>query len=320
MGLDNQVNDDLRLRATYSSDIRAPTLSDLYAAPGLTTGQFFNNNTKQSQSLSTPTQGNPNLQPEQANTFTTGVVYTPGWLNGFQGSVDYYSIHLHNGIQTTTAQQQVDNCQLYNIAASCALIVTNPTSGLLVSVTVSPINVANTQMDGFDSELSYTFPGDMIWDRLDGNFRVRAVGTYVNAITSTSTTGVVSNQVMQITNSGAGVTGSTPKWIWVVNTSYSTDKWNFQLDYRYSGALRFNNTYVEGVDINTNHIASRYYFNTTVEYQILENWKVFARVANLFNVAPPINPSSGNIVPTTSLSQIYERIGRQYYVGARFNF
>ena len=320
IGLNNQVNDDVRLRGIYSSDIRAPTLSDLYAAPGTTSGQFYNNNNKQTQTLSTPTMGNPNLLPEQANTFVVGVVYSPAWLAGFQGSLDYYRIHLHNGIQTTTAQQQVDNCQLYNIAASCALIVTNPTTGLLTSVTVSPINVANTQMDGIDTELSYSFPGNMIWDRLDGNFRLRAVSTYVNAITSTSAAGVTTNQVMQVTNSGAGVTGSIPKWAGIINASYSTEKWNFQLDYRYTGALRFNNAYVQGVNIDTNHVASRYYFNTTVEYQILDNWKVFARVANLFNVAPPVNPSSGNIVTTTSLSQTYERIGRQYYVGARFNF
>jgi outer membrane receptor protein involved in Fe transport len=106
----------------------------------------------------------------------------------------------------------------------------------------------------------------------------------------------------------------------VASINYSTDKWNFNLDYRYTGALRYNNIFVQGVDIDNNHIGSRYYFNTTVEYQLLENWKLFARVANLFNVSPPVSASNGLIVPTTTTSQAYDRIGRQYYAGVRFNF
>lgn len=319
IGLDNQIDDEIRLRGTYSSDIRAPTLNDLYAAAGTNQGQFFNNNTKSTQTLITATGGNPNLLPEQANTFTTGVVYSPAWLGGFTGSLDYYSIHLHNGIQTTTAQQQVDNCQLYHIAAACALITQNA-AGLITNVFVTSYNVANTQMDGFDTELTYGFAGGDIWDGLNGNFRLRAVGTYVNAITSTNTNGVVSNQVMQTLSTGAGVTSSIPKWLWVASINYSTEKWNFLLDFRYVGALRFSNTFREGVEIDNNHIASRYYFNTSVEYQFLDNWKAFFRVANLFNVTPPINPSNNLIVPTTSVSQEFDRIGRQYYVGLRFNY
>ncbi len=35
IGLDWHVNDDIRFRGTTSVDIRAPTLNDLYSAPGL---------------------------------------------------------------------------------------------------------------------------------------------------------------------------------------------------------------------------------------------------------------------------------------------
>ena len=318
IGLDNQVNDDLRMRATYSSDIRAPTLNDLYAAAGTNQGQFFNDDTKQTQTLITATGGNPNLLPAQADTFTGGVVYSPGWLEGFTGSSDYYTIHLHDGIQTTTAQQQVDNCQLYHIASACALITTNA-AGLITNIFVTSYNVANTQYDGVNSELSYNFPGNMIWDRLDGNFRVRALGTYVDAILTPARLALCATRLCKLCT-GAGVTAGIPKWTWVVNTSYATDKWNFEVDYRYTGALRVSNTYVQGVDIDNNHIGSRYYFNTSVEYQFLDNWKVFARVANVFNVTPPVNPSNNLIVPTTSVSQEYDRIGRQYYAGLRFNF
>ena len=54
--------------------------------------------------------------------------------------------------------------------------------------------------------------------------------------------------------------------------------------------------------------------------EIHEDWKVSAASNNIFNVEPPVNPSNNLIVPTTSVSQNYDRIGRTYNVGVRFNF
>ncbi len=319
VGLSNQVNDDLRARAAYSRDIRAPTLNDLYAAGGSNVAQFFNSRTGQTQTLATITGGNPDLLPETANTLTAGVVYSPGFLTGFSAAVDYYNIKLKDGIQTTTAQQQVDNCFGSNIQEACRLITTNA-SGLITSIFVQPYNVAQVNMEGVDIEFNYRLPGDAIWDQLPGNFRFRAVATYVSKITTTSATGVVTSVAGQSANGGGGVSGSIPKIVVVANLGYTTDKWEAQLSYRYVDSLKFNNTYVEGRDIDNNHIPWRQYFNTSLQYNIDDNWEVFGRVGNIFNQAPPVNPSNNLIVPTTSVSQAYDRIGRVWNVGVRFEY
>ncbi len=112
--------------------------------------------------------------------------------------------------------------------------------------------------------------------------------------------------------------GVVPKWVGIINASYTTDLWTVEVHWRYTGALRFSNTYVTGVDIDQNNIASRYYFNVSGEYQVFDNWRLYARVANLFNVSPPINPSNNLILPMSAQAQSYDRIGRDYSVGIRF--
>ena len=39
--------------------------------------------------------GNPNIKPEQAESDTLGIVYTPSYLEGFDLSLDYYSCLLY---------------------------------------------------------------------------------------------------------------------------------------------------------------------------------------------------------------------------------
>ncbi len=319
IGLSNQVNDSLRARIAYSRDIRAPTLNDLAAASGSSSGQFFNNRTGQTQTLTTTTGGNPDLQPEKANTLTAGVVYSPEFIPGFTAVLDYYNITVKDGIQTTTAQQFVDSCQIFNIQEACALITFN-SAGLVTAISVKPLNVASLKMDGIDAEMTYRFPGDALWDKLTGNFRLRAVATYVNKITSTTVGGVTVDSLGQYQTAGAGISGSIPQIVLVGNLGYSTDKWNFQVDYRYTDKLVFNNTYVEGRDIDNNNIPGRQYFNASLQYNIDDHWEVFGRVANIFNRAPPVNPTNNLIVPTTSSSQTFDRVGRAWNVGVRFEY
>jgi iron complex outermembrane recepter protein len=318
LGLNDSVNDEIRIRATYSSDIRAPVLSELYAAPSNGVAQVFNDLNASTQTVSTITAGNPNLTPEQASTFTGGVVYSPAWLPGFTTSIDYYVIHIHNGIQTTTDQQQVDNCYLYHVTSACSLITTNA-SGNITSIYVEPYNVGLEQQNGIDFEIDYSLPGSSIWDYFDGNFGFRTIATYTGQITS---------ELDGVTTQADGQAANLPKWAVVANANYTTDKWMFELDYRYTGAVVFNNTYVQGVvnpptgvtSISNNDIASRYYFNTLVQYQLLDHWKIFAAVDNVFNVSPPVDPSNNLIEPETLVSQYYDRVGRDYHVGFRFNF
>ena len=92
VGFNWNVVDSLRFRGTTSIDIRAPTLNDLFQPATLTQNVFngdlhipiANTNPQQFASYTTTfsTQGNPNLVPEVARTYTVGAVLTPASISG----------------------------------------------------------------------------------------------------------------------------------------------------------------------------------------------------------------------------------------------
>lgn len=85
--------------------------------------------------------GNLNLVPEKANTYTTGVVFTPGSIGSFADnftiSVDYYNISLTDAISTTSGDivfarcfnQTGDNPSFDPANSNCQQIIRNPSTG-----------------------------------------------------------------------------------------------------------------------------------------------------------------------------------------------
>src|SRR5581483_9253924 len=82
----------LRLRAVLSHDVRAPNLSELFAAPVSTTIPSFNNPFTNSSILIIQNQiGNTALKPESARNLEVGLVFSkPEFLPGFSASIHYY--------------------------------------------------------------------------------------------------------------------------------------------------------------------------------------------------------------------------------------
>ncbi|CAN5266429.1 TonB-dependent receptor [soil metagenome] len=166
-GLDWSVNDLVRFRGTVSRDIRAPTLDDLYRP--LTGGvqAYFDNHTNTNGTVYNYTQGNPNLEPEVARTYTVGAVFTPNdLLPGFTASLDWYKIKLKNAIgqiagSNTSIQSlcEVSNgtsqyCSLYQrpFAFSNTTSANYPTK-----LFTQNLNTALTEIEGVDFEANYRF-------------------------------------------------------------------------------------------------------------------------------------------------------------------
>ena len=103
-GFNWNVVDSLRLRGTTSIDIRAPTLNDLFQPATILENVFTDlhvnlpDGTHYAGTTAFSSQGNPNLVPEVARTYTVGAVWTPGFISGLTMSLDYYRIHLANAI------------------------------------------------------------------------------------------------------------------------------------------------------------------------------------------------------------------------------
>src|SRR5678815_791141 len=54
--------------------------------------------------------GNPDLQPEDADTLTGGIIYKPSFVPGLELSIDYYKISISGAIATVGSAQTVQRC------------------------------------------------------------------------------------------------------------------------------------------------------------------------------------------------------------------
>ena len=76
--------ESVRVRTTLSRDIRAPSLFELFAAQQNVSQSFSDPLTQRNYGIQLVSGGNANLEPEDAKTFTAGVVLTPTFASGPQ--------------------------------------------------------------------------------------------------------------------------------------------------------------------------------------------------------------------------------------------
>jgi iron complex outermembrane recepter protein len=127
--------------------------------------------------------GNPNLQPEEADTLTLGVILQPRFIPGLAITVDRFDIEVKNVIGTSTFASVFDNC-FGGDAAACALINRAPGTGSLWLgqsgfVILTNQNFADSALEtkGWDFQGSYS-------RRLGGLGTVNAsfVGTLLDSV------------------------------------------------------------------------------------------------------------------------------------------
>ncbi|HYV34989.1 MAG TPA: TonB-dependent receptor, partial [Gemmataceae bacterium] len=122
LGLTSQLNDDIKVRATLSNDIRAPGIGELYSSVLISTqqtsyppgGPVFN--------VHQGSGGYPFLVPEQAETISGGIVLQPHWIENLSMSFDWYSITLHKGIFQYNQTQIFDQCANKHVASFCSVV------------------------------------------------------------------------------------------------------------------------------------------------------------------------------------------------------
>lgn len=101
--------------------------------------------------------GNPALKPEEAETLTVGLVYTPSFVENLSFTFDYYDIVLEDAISSKGVQTTLDDCaDSENIATDiyCPLI-TREADGNISNVYNLKVNQAGRTRRGIDVEVSY---------------------------------------------------------------------------------------------------------------------------------------------------------------------
>ena len=308
----------LRLRAVTSKDVRAPNLSELFAAPVTTTLPNFLDPVRNVNVVAIQNAvGNPNLTPENARNTEVGAVYAnPSWLPGLSLSFDYYRIKVTDVVSSLGAAQIVDLCFRNIQPQTCSAYNLNNQSGPNF-INVQSFNLASIKTDGFDAEASYR------WQRpfgLPGNFTVRALATHIfEFVTDTGLPGVAPTDSVGVN------TGNTPRWKWLAIQSYANDYLSFTLQERWFSDGNYGNQYVvcsagncpvstaNAPTIDKNFMPGAFYFDIGGSYTFAKKLTAYFKVDNALDHDPAPSPTYAN-------PALYDIVGRLYRVGVRFAF
>lgn len=338
VGVDYQVMPDIRFRFGQGTAFRAPTITNLYGG-GVTSFDFYTDPC-QVGDIGDPTSatpdpnavancafdlgaigltatthvqfagqtkvlsgGNPNLEPETADTLSVGAVLTPSFMPNFSATIDWWQIEMENLISRPTTNSLVRGCytQAAGAAAAdtgfCALFSRNPATGQPLGMINQLSNsVGSVRTDGIDWSMTY------FWDQLGGVFTLSHEGTYVFENTFAPGQG------------GANDRGSIPQFKANAGLNFERNNWSLGWrtriigdmdDPRYNGYNWFN---YDGPEAHIEHdLRARYQWN---------NYGFLVGVNNIFDDEPPYVFGTGN----NSDLFTYNAMGRYYFARVTADF
>jgi iron complex outermembrane receptor protein len=259
--------------------------------------------------------GNPDLKAEQANTYTTGLVFThnfsePG-LHDLQVSIDWYHITINDGIGQWDSESAVARCYdpAYNPKFQpgniyCTFFERSADTGEIHALILDR-NIGGIETAGVDVQASWRV------DAGPGQLGVDGYLTYVDKWQYRDPSG---GSIEYAGTIGGGLGHSLPRWKSLLN-----------LDYQFGPLTLFSTwRYVDGMHDATYRefaVPARNYFDLGVGYATdsgsLRGLNVRVGVENLFDENPPIYPSYEQA--NTDPSQ-YDVLGRRCYLRMQYRF
>lgn len=305
--LSYEPNSQVRLRATRSRDIRAPNTAELFLGARQGIGTARHPVTGLTVDVITKTRGNTQLDPEEADTLTYGVVIEPDFLPGLSFSADHYDIEIAGAVSSLGRQETMDECYEKNNQTACANI---EIAGTTYRIDLPYLNLDLLEVAGWDYEATYTTalgPGEL---------RVRLLANYQYDNIRTTPNGVAENTAGEVGQSG------NPEWRGHLSANYNLGRFSLYAQQRYIGSGVYDNARIEGVTINENDVEAIWYTDATATYRFGadEQMQVFFTVNNLFNQDPAFAPQVSGTHQYWTNGGTYDVIGRYYNLGFRYNF
>jgi outer membrane receptor protein involved in Fe transport len=327
------INESFTVRSTYSTAVRTPNIRELYTTeelnfttfvdpcdqwesssdsalktncaavvgPGFEQGDLF---------VEVDYPGNPDLNPEKADTFTLGLSWMPPNTEGLRFTIDYYQISIDDSIRNVSPTAALEQCYFSAGLSSpvCDDIFRDQFSNEVVFLVVPLVNAAKEDMSGFDFGVNYNF------EALAGAFTVNWDTTYlskfevqyVGAPSVTDLAGTISN--------GEGGNGSYTKWRSALWLTYDRQNWgvSYNLDYIGSADSQF-----VRIGATAPGVPAVTYSAVEGRYNFTDNFLMRVGIRNLFDKQPPYytDPIDQNTDPFT-----YDLLGRKYFVTASYMF
>jgi len=366
--------DGLRIRGGYNRAVRAPHVLELFSpqnvvldgtqdpcaglaasdplvarcaqAFGLTAAQVLAIEANPANQYNGQIGGNPNLDPETADTYTVGFVFQPSFLPGFNVSLDYFDIKVKDFIAGIGADTIINRCVNTLDPFFCNLVNRDANGSIWLDpegfVVDTTLNTGALRTKGIDINASYRVDMDSLGMENMGGLSLNFVGTWLDELAIQNLPGDdyfdCAGYYGTICSVSGGLSSPNPEWRHKARVTWTTPfeygdwfkDFSLSLQWRhfnkvtldaYSDDPALNNP---GLQYETDRtLKSRDYFDLSASWTMSDNLNFRAGVNNVFDVDPPLNgssncptgPCNGNTWP-----QIYDAFGRYLFIGLTADF
>ena len=366
--------EDIKFRGVYARSVRSPNIGELFQPQvqglnNLTTdpcqgtaaavtarganfgalcqaqvaaGQFGNIPIPAAGQIVQTTGGNPDLDPEVADTYTVGVVVQPRFVPGLSITTDYFNIKLAGAVSAPAVPDIINGCfsptNTDPNSPSCLAIKRNPLTGGLSGPTDGSFrgvfrgssNLGTIETSGIDFGVNYRR------DIGDVNLSINSNVTYTMDNLFQATPLSINRQCVGFYSVACG--NPQPEWQWNVRTTVGlAGGSDLSLLWRHLGAVKvepvapapqvFGGQPTTGgpatVFADFRSIPAYDYFDLSFRQAVGDNLQLTLTVQNLLDKDAPdvgntiggTGPNSGNTFPS-----VYDTLGRRYTVAVRLTF
>jgi len=347
--------DLIKFRAGYAQATRAPNISELYRPQGLglggsadpcaganpaatleqclltgmTAAQYGTSPDNPAQQYNTLEGGNPNLDPEVADTMTAGVVVTPPSVSGLSLALDYWDVQIDGVIASFDADSVLAGCIANGDPGLCGLIHRDIAGTLWLfnegyTVTTQQ-NLGTLEGEGLDFNYAWLIGlGD------SGFLNTSLIGTWTmtntldNPLIGYDCTGFFGNQCAPY---------PTPDWRHLARISWETNfDMVFTLGWRYISSVMNDDTSSDP-DLNSDspgddflkanlvyELGQMNYFDLAWTWDFADHYQVVLGVNNILDEEPPLAAGMNDADYGPGFYGFYDAYGRQLHAAIHFDF
>jgi iron complex outermembrane recepter protein len=265
--------------------------------------------------------GNGQLESEEAETFTAGVVFQPDWLpiGDLKLSVDYYDIKLDKAIVSRGAQTILNSC--YGTlgatpqgAVDCANVSRDPATGQILFVNTSLVNATgeiNTK--GVDISGEFGMDLDELFGSAPGRINIDILASLIDSYNFLGT------EIVGTTEAGIGA--ATPDFKTVTTVQYEVGDFLFQARHTYVPGLK--QDYPGGTfgGLNVPDTPEFSNLDVSARWDITDTFRLVGVVENVFDEFPP-QTVTGFFDQANTDAALYAPwvTGRNFSISARLKF
>ena len=343
---------DVRFRSSFNHAIRAPNISELFASQtlgnvggafdpcaganptasfaicaltGVSQAQYGNIADCPADTCVTRGGGNPDLKPEEADTYTFGFVLTPTAIPGLTLTADYYDIKIEDYISSVSASVVISQCVTQASPYFCGLFNRAPGSGIIFGdgfISAGLQNSGSLATSGYDFSGTYALPTKSF-----GNFNFSLVGTLLDKWEKVELPGLDSYDCAGLFGPSCGQ--PAPKWRHNARLTWDdpTGTGSLSLAWRHIGSteltLNQDDPFLSGTKHVVNAKLPAYdYFDLVGTLPVGDHFVFRAGINNLLDKNPPAIASgllaefgNGNTYPG-----VYNVVGRLAFIGITAEF